>query len=877
MRFFFLTSSIFVFSLGCSNWKVDPGNLGSTGGASGTGGAGGAGTPQTPPTPGEKKVLYNAFDEVPLPPFRLPNPADPNSDVDCDGIPDWEEMQKVYANGKKTDPLNRDTDSDGIWDGVEIGRYFSTDPLCENYFPKHLLSATGRTVTDPTRKDTDCDGLSDGDEDKNKNGRRDEGETDPTNPDTDGDGLSDGIELGVTQAKAADPENCPHARYARADCPRPLSITNPLNPDTDGDGVWDGAEDNNKNGCFEPELDETDPLKPNDVDEETFNACAATNLVKVDIQRNFAAQIALGLPMGFAHSYADIQRTSDEGLTTTGLMGADAARNVAFVAWQHADTVADMAHLKLVARLHSIVLGSSATFSEFASWDAPSKEANALSVTFTVSGNMSAAARANNIATRLLGKGSGSLAAGGDTEDTQHVRAQYVLRGNGEAMVLMAIALDNDSLKGTEGFFGLADVAGGAALARYFDRTVVQCERSVALRREVDILFAVDDSGSMGTSQARLAAAGDAMAKALNNSTLDWRVAVVTSSYHIVDTEGGLNRGKIRGFTDDAQQFQAWLTKDSNCLGNKQCSGTWEKPFPTCGGADHGYNGGCWIGTQGHIREGTLGAARLALMDLSSANRLRKNADIVVVVLSDAEDQTSGLHTSHQPKESWEDIQNLVDFFQGKGPNAIGKKAQVNAIYCPSGKGCGDDVVPTYADGITRMQRVANETGGVSSSILNETAIPSTMAEIVNRAIGSAGIKTQKPMLGASLRVAIQNPVDANNCDKSDVPRSRQHGFDYDGFAQTVSLFGDCRPKANQQSRVALSYRAWEASHEKHFPCEKDIHFNPDAEGHCEGRFTCDAKQDVCVCPATPAACGTCPQEAPVCNPQTCTCSPKLG
>jgi len=887
MRVLFLWFSLLCLSWSCSNGKLDLGNPGGGVEEPGAPAPGAPGGPSHPGESGDKKVLAASFEEVPLPPLRFPNPADPNSDVDCDGIPDWEEMTRVYANGQKTDPQNRDSDGDGIWDGVEIGRYFSTDPLCDNYFPKHLLSATGRTLTDPTRQDTDCDGIADGDEDKNKNGQVDAGETNPNNPDTDDDGLWDGTELGVTQGTmliggkrvvlgAADPvcEEKPPRQYA-AECPEGSrrSITDPLNPDTDGDGVWDGAEDTNKNGCFEPALGETDPLNPQDIDEETWNACAEKNVVKVDIRRNFAAQTALGLPLGFANSYVDIQREK-EGVVTQGLMGMDSIRNVAFVAWQDSERVESLGQLRIKASMQAfLAAGKAAAINSFASWDAPSPEDNALNVTFTVAGSMSAAGRANAIATRLLGEGNGSLPNLGATEEVQHVRAQYVLRSNGEVMVVMAVSLDNDSVGGSHGFFGLVDVAGGAALARYFDKTVVQCERSTALRQEVDILFVVDDSGSMGTSQARLAAAGTAMGKALNNSTLDWRVAMVTSSYHI-RADGGLNAGKIRDFTNNTQQFQAWLTKDSHCNVLGQCSGTWTAPMPTCGGAGHGFNGGCWIGAEGYPYEGMLGAARLALIDLHNAKRLRKDAEVVVVILSDAEDQTSGMNSSVQAQGGWENIQNLVDFFQGKGPHAIGRRMQVNAVYCPSGGSCGDDLVPTYADGITRLQRVANETSGVSKSIMDSTAIASVMTEVVNRAIGGGGIKTQKPLMGASIRVAIQNPVDPKTCDKTNVPRSRQHGFDYDGIAQTVSLFGDCRPVANQSSRVVISYRAWEAS--SRLPCENDLHFDADAEGYCQGPWVCDIEKDVCACPQNPM-CGGCPQEAPQCQLETCTCLPMLG
>lgn len=127
-------------------------------------------------------------------------------DGDDDGIRDWQEFQIG------TDPIDPDTDGDGVTDGVEV---------------------FGEFPTDPTASDSDGDGLLDGDEDVNGNGVVDAGETDPNNPDTDGDDISDGVE--VTGVNA----------------------TSPVSSDSDGDGLSDSEEDKNKNGQID--VGETDP------------------------------------------------------------------------------------------------------------------------------------------------------------------------------------------------------------------------------------------------------------------------------------------------------------------------------------------------------------------------------------------------------------------------------------------------------------------------------------------------------------------------------------------------------------------------------------------------------------------------------------------
>lgn len=105
-----------------------------------------------------------------------------DTDPDRDGLLTKEERRIG------TDPLNPDTDGDGLTDGEEVRRY----------------------KTDPLNPDTDGDGLKDGEEVRQYT-------TDPLNPDTDGDRLLDGAEV-LTHK------------------------TNPLRPDTDGDGLTDGDE-----------------------------------------------------------------------------------------------------------------------------------------------------------------------------------------------------------------------------------------------------------------------------------------------------------------------------------------------------------------------------------------------------------------------------------------------------------------------------------------------------------------------------------------------------------------------------------------------------------------------------------------------------------
>ncbi|MEO8231383.1 MAG: OmpA family protein [Ignavibacteriota bacterium] len=129
-----------------------------------------------------------------------------NADTDGDGLNDGEEYLNL-----KTDPLNPDTDGDGLSDGDEVMKY-KTDPLKVDTDGDGLSDGDEvlKYKTDPLKVDTDADGLKDGDEVMKY-------KTNPLKADTDGDGLTDGDEV---------------MKYK----------TDPLKADTDGDGLTDSEE-----------------------------------------------------------------------------------------------------------------------------------------------------------------------------------------------------------------------------------------------------------------------------------------------------------------------------------------------------------------------------------------------------------------------------------------------------------------------------------------------------------------------------------------------------------------------------------------------------------------------------------------------------------
>ncbi len=197
--------------------------------------------PCNPDTDGDTGITAAQRDNPPATEFinsdgyelSLNPPSDPlDGDTDDDGLIDGLEGT-LRSDSNHTYYLDPDTDGDGLYDGTDM--LIGTDPRNPDTDNDMVTDGQEYNIfhTDPTLPDTDHDGLLDGEElflfhtnpfivDSDGDGLSDSQEvlrygTDPMDEDTDNDNLTDWEELF-------------------------FFMTLPMNNDTDGDGIDDGTE-----------------------------------------------------------------------------------------------------------------------------------------------------------------------------------------------------------------------------------------------------------------------------------------------------------------------------------------------------------------------------------------------------------------------------------------------------------------------------------------------------------------------------------------------------------------------------------------------------------------------------------------------------------
>lgn len=765
------------------------------------------------------------------------DPRQPDVDSDLDGLTDPDEDNVYLTN--KNDP---DTDGDGLSDGEEV--------LQRN--------------TDPNLIDTDCDGLTDGEEIARG--------TNPNDPDSDADGILDGTEAGTGCVVGTDTDAaCAGVCVPDAD---PATTTSPTNADSDGDLVIDGAEDSNQNGRVD--AGELNPLNGNDAGGAVNAACAdpiVPNLFPEDL---VDVLLATSPEFGAGNVGTVTSGGSSVGLTvvnpTSGIVG------FAVKVSPGTDPISQL--IAVEGRVDTSVGNVTVPIRQsFTTWDGYSAARGTANVDST--GALATVGR--DVVRQILQSGGATVPFPGAPNETGAGSPQgfkiglvVVHRSATTAIVVGALtklSLYEDPTSGRD--FRLEDLVGGTALGQVGDRNGQQCDVfPSSLDQPVDIIWVVDDSGSMSDAQDAVRAAATEMGAQLDNSTLDWRIAIVTTYYWTTQ-----DASTFKDFMTDAATFADCFDGDNNgpCGSDIVASGR---------GDERGHQS-----LQRILNERWLPAAD------ALANRVRPGARLLVIFLSDAGDQSrnaDGSGDGNRPATN--DFDGWTAFASG-GTSADANGTDVSwdqnrsdeppmvyaGILCPlpdPAGGCSGETDGQSSGSRTTYHTVINNMAGVIGSLADpatggalanpQAEIGATIPPLIDSLIFQATpyALTNDP-ISSTIKVALEGPVvNAAQCNLADVPRSRADGFAYDAATNRVALFGACRPTQNGTD-VAVSYRTWIDLTDCPDGCD-----DPCAD--CQAPYLCVNQQ--CVCPSDCGLGGPVPASQ-TCDPSTCTleCLPDCG
>jgi hypothetical protein len=401
------------------------------------------------------------------------------------------------------------------------------------------------------------------------------------------------------------------------------------------------------------------------------------------------------------------------------------------------------------------------------------------------------AAVRNAIFGTLLGKSVSKLPpeSWGTAAAEHTLRFQTLLRKDKRLLVMGAVgttaSANNPSV---DTGIHLDDLSNGTGLAKASDTDTVECDPFILSGTPVaDIIWVVDESGSMNDNRDDVAAnAKDFFARAVK-SGLDFRMAVTG-----VCKPGGTYCGNVIG------KFCSVVSSDNKHNGgpDRFLLPSEQHLFEGCVKNPPGYEGGS--------EHGLINAREAVKKHLprkaNDPTKVRPGAALVVILATDEGPQTlktqlsSTWYSYYKQCQLPANIQSQVnsfiqqdlDIYTGKvTPEA---KAIVHMIGGVCNNKCNAEIGHGYNE-------IVKATAGITADVCQQN-LGTTLQIIIDTITGQASpAKLEYVPISASLAVAV---------DKTQLERSRTKGFDYAPSSNTLVFIGVPFPKGSQ---VVASYR----------------------------------------------------------------------
>jgi hypothetical protein len=309
-------------------------------------------------------------------------------------------------------------------------------------------------------------------------------------------------------------------------------------------------------------------------------------------------------------------------------------------------------------------------------------------------------------------------------------------------------------------------------------------QEAVFVPKKIDILWVMDNSGSMATSQADLASNFQSFIARFNQSNYDFHMAVVTTDGWAKQFNANSTLARIR---DGA------VLQNSPKIENHSGVFVMDKATPNLTSV---FATNIKQGTLGNGDERAFESMKQSLMDPFNVAFRRSDAFLAVIIVSDEEDFSSSTSTfEDRLTANTYSVQSYVDYLDTyTGGTAAGRNYSVSSIYTK------DDACKTQlgTDGFarkvsTRLPAISDLTAGVKASLCENFG---TSLQLISDSIIqlSSVFKLNREPIPESIVIKV---------DGATIAQDATNGWTYDAATLTITFHGSAVPGANSDIRIA--------------------------------------------------------------------------
>eukprot|EP00727_Mastigamoeba_balamuthi_P002240 m51a1_g12012 hypothetical protein (1284) ;mRNA; f:1212-7287 len=338
---------------------------------------------------------------------------------------------------------------------------------------------------------------------------------------------------------------------------------------------------------------------------------------------------------------------------------------------------------------------------------------------------------------------------------------------------------------GTLADFTMRDAYSGVAAAGSRDLLTYSCETfSAKPSPALDILLSVSNKASMADRLKTVASVLDNIPE-LSDEIHDWRMAIVTGSFYNPrkSTDGSCtNASGTESLVNQLRYFNSSQAVASQRLGGSKgltnvvalssylsCNNAPEAPL---------------LSAMRALDSSKSGA--LLPRTLNDVAHVRINASLAVLAITDSDDEY------------------YADGTQGAAAYATWL-ASLGASFVGGISPLPGDAGYT---GAVRGAFSSAKVNGLWGSVRDTDLIASSIALFRAALASTTTFKLAHKAVPATIAISVPDSTTYGPCSWDNVPRNRTDGWDYDG--QSITFFGQCRPRPDLAPVITVSYRYWQ-------------------------------------------------------------------